>query len=79
MDSLVIIVNPTDTGQSFEVILAKLINPTENSTHFELDILAKRQLLGDMVFERLEEVCQAQLRRLTNDLDSTLKKLRKQQ
>lgn len=79
MDSLVIMVEPFSMGRTFNVILARLHNPSADKTHFELTIVARHTgVQGDMVQERLEDVVNPFFRVLAGDLDRKLKQLRKQ-
>lgn len=77
-DSVVIMVEPRSSGRSFRLILAKLHDPQEQQTSFELDILANHDAQGDMVFERVETLVQPHLRRLCNELETELKRRRNQ-
>lgn len=79
MHSLVAIVTPHPSGQSFSAIIAKLHQPDESLERFELDILRRHDgIQGDMVFERLEDVLAPWMRKLVNQLEHELKTARQQ-
>lgn len=77
MDSVVILIEPHISGNTFTVIVGELTQADPALERYELTILHRRDgIQGDMVLERLEDVTAPWTRKLANRLESTLKKSR---